>query len=44
MEVPNAAQQSLAMILAQPVSLFVAALTVSAAGILVIVILHMLAN
>ncbi len=41
---PNAARQPLALIRAEPVSLFVAALTLSAAGILAIVVLHMLAN
>ena len=44
-EVPNVAWQPLALIRrAQPASLFVAALTFSAAGILAIVVLHMLAN
>jgi hypothetical protein len=38
------ARQTLAAIRANPVTLFVAAATLSAAGILVIVVLHMLAN
>ena len=37
-------RQPFTMIWAQPMSLWVAALTLSAAGILVIVVLHMLAN
>jgi len=43
-ETPNAARQPLAVIRAQPTILFIALLTLSAAGILVIVVLHMLAN
>ena len=44
MEMPNAARQPLAIIGAQPASLFIAVLTLTAAGILAIVVLHMLAN
>ena len=44
MEMPNAARQPLAIIRAQPASLFIAVLTLTAAGILAIVVLHMLAN
>ena len=40
----NAARQQLPLIRAEPVSIFVAALTFSAAGILIIVLLHMLAD
>jgi hypothetical protein len=43
-EVPNIARQSLAAIRTHPATLFVAAMTLTAAGILVIVGLHMLAN
>jgi len=43
-ETPSAARQRPAVIRAQPAILFIAALTLSAAGILVIVVLHMLAN
>jgi hypothetical protein len=41
---PNTAQQPLALIRAQPAIGFIAVLTLSAAAILVIVVLHMLAN
>jgi len=41
---PNGAWQSLALIRAQPMGSFFAALILSAAGILAIVVLHMLAN
>jgi hypothetical protein len=44
MELPNAARQPVAIIRAQPVTLFVAVLALSAAGILAIVVLHMLTN
>lgn len=40
----NTAQQPLAVIRAQPAIVFIALLTVYAAGILVIVVLHMLAH
>ena len=40
----NAARQSLAMLRAHPARLLVAATTLTAAGILAIVVLHMLAN
>ena len=43
-ELPSSARQSLAVIRAHPATLFVAATTLTAAGILVIVVLHMLAN
>jgi hypothetical protein len=43
-ELPSAARQSLAVIRAHPATFFVAATTLTAAGILVIVVLHMLAN
>jgi hypothetical protein len=44
-ELPNAARQSLIVSLGQPsATLFVAATTLAAAGILATVILHMLAN
>jgi len=43
-EMSNAARQPIGLIRTEPVSLFVAALTLSAAGILAIVLLHMLAN
>jgi hypothetical protein len=44
-ELPNAARQSLIVALGQPsATLFVAATTLAAAGILATVILHMLAN
>lgn len=43
-ETPNAARQPLAVIHAQPAMLFIALLTLSAGGILVVVVLHMLAN
>jgi hypothetical protein len=43
-ELPNSARQSLAVVCAHPAALFVAATTLTAAGILVIVVLHMLAN
>ena len=41
---PNGAEKRLALMRPQPTALFVAGITLSAAGILVIVILHMLAN
>ena len=41
---PNMARQSLAVMRAHPATLFVAATTLTAAGILAIVVLHMLAN
>jgi hypothetical protein len=41
---PNTAQQPLALIRTQPAVGFIAVLTLSAAGILAIVVLHMLAN
>jgi hypothetical protein len=41
---PNTPWRSLAMLRAHPASLFVAATTLTAASILVIVVLHMLAN
>jgi len=43
-EMPSAVRPPFVMSRAQPVSLGVAVLTVSAAGILTIVVLHMLAN
>jgi hypothetical protein len=43
-EMPNTAQQPLAFIRAQPVIGFITSMTLCAAGILVIVLLHMLAN
>jgi hypothetical protein len=43
-EMPHAAGQPLGLIRAEPVSLFVAAQTLGAAGILAIVVLHMMAN
>lgn len=43
-KLPNTARQSRAVIRAHPETLFVAATTLAAAGILVIVVLHMLAN
>ena len=43
-EAPATSRQSLAMIRAHPSMLFVAGTTLTAAGILAIVILHMLAN
>ncbi|OLC91648.1 MAG: hypothetical protein DMG35_17335 [Acidobacteria bacterium] len=41
---PNTARQSLAVLREHPAKLLVAATTLTAAGILVIVVLHMLAN
>lgn len=41
---PHAVRQRLAIVEARPTNVFVAVLTLSAAGILAIVILHMLAN
>lgn len=41
---PNTAQQPFAIIRAQPAIGFIAVLTLSAGGILVMVVLHMLAN
>ena len=43
-ELPHAARQTLAAIRAHLATLFVAAATLTAGGVLVIVILHMLAN
>ncbi|MBV9937200.1 MAG: hypothetical protein JO150_01755 [Acidobacteriaceae bacterium] len=43
-ERPPAVRQPFAMIRAQPMSLWIAALTLSAVGILTAVVLHMLAN
>jgi hypothetical protein len=43
-ELPHTAQQSLALMRAPLTTLFVAATTLTAGGILVIVVLHMLAN
>jgi hypothetical protein len=43
-ELPHAARQSLAMIPAPLATLFVAGTTLTSAGILTIVVLHMLAN
>jgi hypothetical protein len=43
-EMPNGAELRLALIRAQPTGLFIMGMTFSAAGILVIVVLHMLAN
>jgi hypothetical protein len=43
-ELPHAAQQSLAMIPAPLATLFVAGTTLTSAGILAVVVLHMLAN
>ena len=43
-ERPNAERQSLSMIRTHPATVFVAATTLTAAGILAIVVLHMLAN
>ena len=42
--IPSAMRQPFAFVRAQPISLWVAALTLSAAGILTAVVLHMLAN
>jgi hypothetical protein len=44
LELPNIPRQSLAVFRAYPAMLFVAATTLTAAAILVIVVLHMLAN
>jgi hypothetical protein len=43
-ELPHTARQALALIRAPLATLFVAAMTLTAAGILAIVVLHMLAN
>ena len=43
-ELPHDARQTLAAIRAHPTTLFVAAATLTAGGVLVIVVLHMLAN
>ena len=43
-ELPHHARQTLAAIRAHPMTLFVAAATLTAGGVLVIVVLHMLAN
>ncbi len=43
-EMPNAARPRLALIWDEPTALFVVGLTFTAAGILVVVVLHMLAN
>ena len=43
-ETPHAARHRLALVWAQPTALFVVGLTLTAAGILVVVGLHMLAN
>jgi hypothetical protein len=44
LELPNTPRQSLAVLRTHPAPLFVAATTLTAAAILVIVVLHMLAN
>ena len=44
LELPNASRQSFAVFLGEPLPVFVAATTFSSAAVLVIVILHMLAN
>jgi hypothetical protein len=43
-EMPNAARQRLELIWARPTHLFLVGLTFAAAGILIVVVLHMLAN
>jgi len=43
-EMPNAARQRIGLMWAQPMALFVLGMTFTAAGILVVIVLHMLAN